>query len=163
MNNSFLLCGVTNKNIYNKDKKLSDCVNISMFEKTIEELNSKRQSLLRMRERLDSDHFVVRNTYLRTNYGVLEIAVGYVRNNNSNDDINNNSELQDIKYFLKQIYELELSRINLTNFSYKYKGNIDFWWDINNDIMWSYDTRYILEYLTENIKNSTNILLLENN
>ncbi len=163
MNNSFLLCGVTNKNIYNKDKKLSDCVNISMFEKTIEELNSKRQSLLRMREKLDSDHFVVRNTYLRTDYGVLEIAVGYARNNNSNDDITNNSELQDIKYFLKQIYELELSRINLTNFSYKYKGNIDFWWDINNDIMWSYDTRYILEYLTENIKNSTNILLLENN
>lgn len=163
MNNSFLLCGVTNKNIYNKDKKLSDCVNISMFEKTIEELNSKRQSLLRMREKLDSDHFVVRNTYLRTDYGVLEIAVGYARNNNSNDDITNNFELQDIKYFLKQIYELELSRINLTNFSYKYKGNIDFWWDINNDIMWSYDTRYILEYLTENIKNSTNILLLENN
>lgn len=163
MNNSFLLCGVTNKNIYNKDKKLSDCVNISMFKKTIEELNSKRQSLLRMREKLDSDHFVVRNTYLRTDYGVLEIAVGYARNNNSNDDITNNSELQDIKYFLKQIYELELSRINLTNFSYKYKGNIDFWWDINNDIMWSYDTRYILEYLTENIKNSTNILLLENN
>ena len=163
MNNSFLLCGVTNKNIYNKDKKLSDCVNISMFEKTIEELNSKRQSLLRMREKLDSDHFVVRNTYLRTDYGVLEIAVGYARNNNSNDDITNNSELQDIKYFLKQIYELELSRINLTNFSYKYKGNINFWWDINNDIMWSYDTRYILEYLTENIKNSTNILLLENN
>lgn len=161
MNNSFLLSGVTNKNIYNRNKKISDSINISMFEKTVEELNNKRKSLLRMREKIDSGHFVIRNTYLKTNYGILEIAIGYIRSNI--DDTVNNSELQDIKYFLKQIYELESSRINLTNFSYKYKGNIDFWWDINNDIMWSYDTRYVLEYLTENIKNSTNILLLENN
>ena len=156
MNNSFLLCGVTNKNLYNKDKKISDSINISMFEKTLEELNNKRQSLLRMREKIDSDHFVIRNTYLKTDYGILELAIGYIRSDI--DDTVNNSELQDIKHFLRRIYELKSSRVNLTNFSHRYKGDVDFWWDINNDIMWSFDTRFMLEYLMENIKNSTNII-----
>ena len=163
MEQNLLLCGKTKKNLYTEDKKFSDCVDIIMVEKTLEEMMLKRQSLLRMNNSISNNSLVVRTDCLNTIYGSIELSVCYKESYYTlYRNCMNDYHFQQIKNKLKEIYEQKSSNVNLISFSHKYNSSVNFWWDINNDIMWSFDNFYMKNYLLNNLVNST-VSLKENN
>lgn len=160
MLNSLLLSGMINRNKYNANSVLSNSVNIEMVEKSPNEMLSKRHSLLRFNQAILDNKLIIKDISIKTIVGYIDVSICCISTYSLNSVFYDEaSVLKSVKEQLVKIYERKNININSTGFSYRNKTDSDFWWDLNNDIMWSFDSIFINEFLSKNIENSVGVLL----
>lgn len=151
MKSKYVLTGKINTNALHIKNTLSEVVDIIMEDKTINEMISKRESLLRLSKSIN-DRNICATSFSLTQYNTLkQINVLYSRTESTS--FNPNEHLNDVIEHIRCIHELDAKHLKS-----KFSDKIDFWWDISNDIIWSTNKIFMDSFLINNMMNSFNIL-----
>lgn len=143
--------GKINVNKLSKFLKLSEVVTLSHIEKSNQEIINQRASLSRMREM-----FLIENGLQikeLTIYASQKFIKIYVLTS-----ISDCSELHYLRSSLNDIYTKRNTIVNFTDFCHDSKGYYDFWWDIENDFMWSLNKNFMEQFIVYNLFNSCNYM-----
>ncbi len=143
--------GKININKISKFLKLSEVITFNQIDKSNQEILNQRASLLRMREK-----FLIENGLTikeLTIYANQEFVKVYVLTS-----FNDCADLHYLRSILNDIYTKRNTSVNFTDFHYDTKGYYDFWWDIENDLMWSLNKEFMEQFITNIVFNSCDVM-----
>lgn len=139
--------GKINYNKLNKSFKFSEMVTLSAVNKSHQDINEQRNSLKRIGSKFGTDSKLRSSELIiPTNYGMLTV---YVFTTHTEEE-----QIKHLRRCLRDIYEKQNTNTNFTDFHYDAKGYFDFWWDIENDIMWSLNKDFMEQFLPNALFNS---------
>lgn len=143
--------GRINHNKLSKHLKFSEVITLSSINKSNQEIYNQRASLERLgMEFHDNDNLELRELNIETWYGLIKVFVM--------TRMMGELDWTSLRKSLRSIYEKTDTNTNFTDFNYNSKGYYDFWWDIENDIMWSTDKDFMEQFLFYNLKNSFKVM-----